>query len=488
MNPRAVVLVGAGQFVQKTADAAVALEPVAMMVEAVERAADDAGTRELLRQVDSVRVVKGAWPYRDPGRIVADRIGSSARQTLLSFDGGNTPQSLLNQSALDIEAGRLDVVVLVGAEGIYSRRRAKRVGAVIPYTSDADASPAETIGADVTMSSRLEMERGFEAPINVYPMFETAIRHHRGESVAAHLARVSGLWARFNAVAVDNPFAWIRRPMTAEQIATPSADNRLVGYPYTKSMNSNWDLDQAAAVILCSVEKAQSLGISRDRWVFPWSGTDAHDTYLISNRDNYYSSPAIRAAAARCLSLAGIGVDDVAHVDLYSCFPSAVQIAASEIGLSEDRQLTVTGGLPFAGGPLNNYVMHSIATMAQVLREHPGQIGLCSANGGYVTKHAIGIFATEPPAGGFRHADVQDEVDRAPTRAVTGDHVGPATIEGYTVMHDHNGPAEALVAALTPEGVRTFARSNDPALMATLVAEDVVGRTVAVERAAVELA
>ena len=485
MNPRAVVLVGAGQFMQKTADAATALEPVAMMVEAVERAADDAGTRDLLRQVDSVRVVKGAWPYRDPGRLVADRIGASARQTLVTFDGGNTPQSLVNQSALDIEAGRLDVVVLVGAEGIYSRRRVRRTGGTIPYTDDAGVEPSQTFGSDVTMSSPLEMQRGFEAPINVYPMFETAIRHHRGETVAGHLERVSKLWARFNAVAVDNPYAWIRTPMTAEQIATPSADNRLVGYPYTKSMNSNWDLDQAAAVILCSVEKAEALGISRDRWVFPWAGTDAHDTYLISNRDNYHSSPAIRIAGARCLELAGVGVGDLAHVDLYSCFPSAVQIAASEIGLSEDRQLTVTGGLPFAGGPLNNYVMHSIATMAGVLRAHPGEIGLCSANGGYVTKHAIGVYSTEPPANGFRHADVQAEVDRTPTREVTGEHVGAATVEGYTVMHDHTGPVEALIAALTPGGVRTFARSRDRAAMDALIASDLVGAPIEVDADAV---
>ena len=209
--------------------------------------------------------------------------------------------------------------------------------------------------------------------------------------------------------------------------------------------------------------------------------------YLISKRDNYYSSPAIRTAGARCLSLAGVSVDELAHVDLYSCFPSAVQIAASELGLSEERQLTVTGGLPFAGGPLNNYVMHSIASMAQVLREHPGELGLCSANGGYVTKHAMGLYSTEPPAGGFRHEDVQAEVDRAPTREVTGEHVGPATIEGYTVMHDHNGPNVALIAALTPQGVRTFARSTDPATMATLVAEEAVGRPIVVDRATAEL-
>jgi acetyl-CoA C-acetyltransferase len=486
-NPRTAVLVGAGQFMQRTADPAEALEPLAMMVEAIERAAADAGATQLLRAVDSIRVVKGAWPYRDPGRLIADRLGGEVRQTLLSFDGGNTPQSLVNQTALDIEAGRLDVAVLVGAEGIYSRRRAKRAGAVIPYTSDAGSPPSATIGTDVTMSSPLELERGFAAPINVYPMFEVAIRHARGESVESHRRRISELWARFNAVAVDNPYAWIRRPMTAEQIATATPDNRLVGYPYTKSMNSNWDLDQAAAVILCSAEKAAALGVPRDRWVFPWSGTDAHDTYLISNRHDYHSSPAIRAAGARCLSLAGVGAGDIAHVDVYSCFPSAVQIAAAEIGFSEDRQLTVTGGLPFAGGPLNNYVMHSIATMAAVLRDHPGELGLCSANGGYVTKHAIGVYGTEPPAAGFRHADVQDEVDRAPTRAVTGDHVGAATIEAYTVMHDHNGPTEALLTALTPQGTRTFARSTEPVTMAQLVGEDLVGLAVTIDDAVAHL-
>lgn len=485
MDPRSVVLVGAGQFVQKPgANPAEALEPVAMMVEAVERAAADAGAPDLLRQVDSIRVVKGAWPYRDPGALIAARIGASPRQTLLSPDGGNTPQSLVNKSAFDIASGALDVVVLAGGEGIYSRRRAKRAGVKIPYTSDADAPPAEPIGADVTMSSPLELERGFAAPVNVYPMFEVALRHARGETPAAHLARVSELWERFNAVAVANPYAWLRTPMTAEEIRTPSASNRLVGYPYTKSMNSNWDLDQAAAVILCSVEKAQALGISRDRWVFPWSGTDAHDTYLISNRHDYHSSPAIRTAARHALALAGVGVEDIAHVDLYSCFPSAVQIGAAEIGLGEDRPLTVTGGLPFAGGPLNNYVMHSIATMAGVLRDHPGEVGLCSANGGYVTKHAIGVYSTEPPAGGaFRHADVQEEVDRFPTRQVTGDHVGPATIESYTVMHDHEGPTEALLAALTPDGTRTFARTTDRGAMARLMEVDAVGGPVAIDRA-----
>ena len=211
----------------------------------------------LAERADAIRVVKGAWPYHDPGRIVAERLGASPRQTALSTDGGNTPQSLVNRSCLEIQAGRLDVVVLVGGEGIWSRRRARRAGKTIPYTDDSASPAAEVLGHELKMSSRLEMERGFEAPINIYPTFENAIRAQRGESIPEHRTRISELWERFNRVAVDNPYAWVRRPMTAEQIRTPSADNRMVGFPYTKAMNSNWDLDQAAALILCSAARSR---------------------------------------------------------------------------------------------------------------------------------------------------------------------------------------------------------------------------------------
>ena len=478
VDPRTPVLVGAGQFMQKPADPAAALEPLAMMVTALEAAATDAGSTQLLSAADVIRVVKGAWPYRNPGQLVAERLGATPKATQISTDGGNTPQSLVNASCLDILAGRADVVLLVGAEGIWSRRRAKKAGVTIPYTADAGAAPAEVLGHDVPMSSQVEVERGVEMPVNVYPVFENALRAERGESIAAHRTRIAELWSRFNAVAVQNPYAWLRTPLSAAEIREASPTNRMVGFPYTKSMNSNWDLDQSAAVILCSAEAAERVGVSKDNWVFPWSGTDAHDTYLFSNRDNFRSSPAIRTAGRVVFELGGVTAADVAHVDLYSCFPSAVQIAANELGFSHDRQLTVTGGLPFAGGPLNNYVMHSIATMAGVLRSHPGDIGLCSANGGYVTKHAIGLYSTTPPAQPFRHRDVQDEVDRVPTRELDPGYRGPATVESYTVMHDHEGPQVAIAAVLSPSGTRNWARSRDVAAMASMMTDEPIGRAV----------
>src|SRR5690606_28551770 len=170
--------------------------------------------------------------------------------------------------------------------------------------------------------------------------------------------------------------------------------------------------------------------------------------------------------------LAGVGVDDLAHIDLYSCFPSAVEIAAHELGLALDRQLTVTGGLSFAGGPWNNYVMHSIATMADVLREDPGSVGLVSANGGFITKHAFGVYSTEPPADGFRHADVQDEVDALPARALCEEPDGDGTVEAWTVMHDRDGaPERAILTALMPDGRRAWGVSEEADLAKALVAE-----------------
>src|SRR6185503_6856037 len=225
-------------------------------------------------------------------------------------------------------------------------------------------------------------------PIEYYPMFENALRAARGESIAAHGERISELWARFSAVAADNPHAWIRKAHGALEIRTPSAQNRMVSFPYPKLMNSNSRVDQAGALLLCSYATARAAGVPVERMVFPWAGTDAHDHYYVSNRDELCSSPAIRIAGRRALELAETEVDALDHVDVYSCFPVAVQVAAAELGLSLDRPLTVTGGLTFGGGPLNSYVLQSIARMVEVLRADPGSRGLITGNGGYLTKHA----------------------------------------------------------------------------------------------------
>jgi acetyl-CoA C-acetyltransferase len=236
---------------------------------------------------------------------------------------------------------------------------------------------------------------------------------------------------------------------------------------------------------LCSVQAARDAGVPEDRWVFVHSGADAHDHYWVSARHDLHSSPAIAACGRAALVLAGIGADDLAHVDLYSCFPSAVQIGAAELGLGldePDRPLTVTGGLSFAGGPGNNYVTHSIAAMVDTLRADPGSFGLCTALGWYITKHAVGIYSTEPPPSGFRWDHPQDKVDALPRREAIADYEGAASVESYTVMHERDGePAMAIVACLLPDGRRTWANTNEPGLMKAMTLEEFVGRPVTVK-------
>jgi acetyl-CoA C-acetyltransferase len=249
-------------------------------------------------------------------------------------------------------------------------------------------------------------------------------------------------------------------------------------------MNSNNDVDMAAALIICSVEKARSLGISEDHWVFVHSGTDCHEHQYISNRWSFSETPAIALGGKLALELANSTIDDIDIVDLYSCFPAAVQLGAQSLGLSLDRQLTRTGGLSFAGGPWNNYVMHAIATVMTDLREQPGAKGLVWANGGYTTKHAFGVYSTSPSANGFRHAYPQDQIDAMPRRelATGADAAGAATIEAYTVMHGRDGePEMAIAACLLADGRRTWGTNADAGVAAAMCDGEWVGRTVTLD-------
>jgi acetyl-CoA C-acetyltransferase len=490
IDPRTPVVVGVGQYLHRAADLADALEPVALMERATLAAVADAGL-DGLGTVDSVRVVGLlSWKYADPALVLSDRLGWTPRETAVTTMGGNSPQSLVNATSKQILAGELDVVVLTGGEASRSRSRARRAGVDLDWTPLPDPAPTPVVlGSELQMNMQAEIDRGVYYPVQVYPMFETAIRAASGATPEAHLERVSELWARFSAVAAENPHAWLREARTAAELRTPGPDNRMIGLPYPKTMNSNNDVDMAATVIMCSAATAERLGVPRDRWVFPHSGADCHEHPFVSNRDTFARTPAIELGGRRALELAGVGIDDIAVIDLYSCFPSAVQLGARSLGLDpydDGRQLTRTGGLAFAGGPWNNYVMHAIATVVQDLRERPGELGLVWANGGYATKHAFGVYGTEPPAEGFRHAYPQDEIDALPRRepALPAEAAGRATVEAYTVMHDRDGAPElAITTCLLADGRRAWGLSRDAAVTTALCSGEWVGVEVTLSEA-----
>ncbi len=471
------VLVGISWINQRVSDVAEAKEPIELMIDAVRAAAADTECSGVLDSASSVRVVRGIWPYQNPARAVAEAVGVPNAQTALTPYGGNFVQSTVNQSALDIQSGAHDLLVITGAECGNTQAKAAKAGVELDWR-EISGTPDLLIGQDKEMRHDAEKALRIGRPIQIYPIFENALRHHLDESIPDHLKRISGLWAGFSAVAADNPHAWLRDAKTAEEIRTPGPSNRPISFPYPKLMNSNNNVDQAAALILCSTDKARALGIPENKWVYPWSGTDAHDHMYVSNRDNLFSSPAIRIAGNRALELAGVDVSDIDMVDVYSCFPVAVQVAARELGLDTSKPLTVTGGLTFSGGPLNNYVMHSIVRMVELLRTAPTKRGLITANGGYLTKHAFGVYSAAEPAHPFRHEDLQAQVDALPSTEVAMSYTGQATVEGYSVMYGGEEPSVAHVVCRTPGGERTWANCGDKDTLEAMTHQEFCGRPV----------
>jgi acetyl-CoA C-acetyltransferase len=507
LNPRTPIVVGVGQITNPPdpgTDPSERPEPLELMVRALRAAAEDAdgvapgstatAGGALIRQADSIRVVvQLGWRSVNPALLVAQKLGfhpdALPAELMLSAIGGNGPQALMHDACRAIARGDRQVVLVTGAEAIYTRtaaRRDPRKPAINWTSQPAEGTPTPVgFGVERPGATDLETSRGVGLPIHVYPILENALRAANGWTLPEHTARLGALWSRFSQVAASNPYAWLPTARTPEEITTPSPDNRMISFPYTKLLTANMQVDQGAAYIVCSVEAARRAGVPEDRWVFPLAGADANDHWFMSHRPELHRSPAIRLAAHAALELAGVGVDDLGPIDLYSCFPSVVQIAAHEIGLPADdpqRSLTMTGGLTFGGGPGNNYSTHGIAQVVQALRAEPGSVGLVTGLGWYATKHAIGVYGSRPPLdggrAGFAWRNLQPEVDALPQCRVDSEATGPVRIETYTVTFGREGnPERGIVVCRTGDDSRAWANIVDPDTLASLCVEEGIGRT-----------
>ena len=495
IDPQTPVLVGQAQVAQHTDDLKSAAGPIELMSQAVREAFADAGIQNSgaknTTAIDALRVVRSLSTRNiNPAREIASTLEINANEYGLTPHGGNMPQYLVNSAALQIRDDGAQMIVLTGGESFRSRRRARAAQMTLPWMELKEGQERQerqaptALGEDLAMNHEIELAHKIMLPIEIYPMFETALRYRDKRTVADHQKYISELWSRFSDVAATNPHAWIQQSYTAQAIRTPTPDNRMIGFPYTKLMNSNNDVDMAAALVMCSVERAEALGIARDKWIFLHAGTDCHEHNFVSHRHTFTDTPAIRIGGRRVLELAEKSIDEIENLDLYSCFPSAVQLGAESLGVSLDRQLTCTGGLSFAGGPFNNYVMHAIATTMTKLREKPQETGLVWANGGYATKHAFGVYATTPNPQGFLHESPQNQVDSLPRRAVATavEAQGSATVEAYSVMYDRDGAAEKVRAAvLLADGRRAWATSDNSQLGQDMCETEWVGKTVTLD-------
>ena len=498
MADRTPVLIGAGQFTYR-GEATRSPSPTALLKIAADRAAQDAGLPEAcLKELDGLAVMGFAVDAEGDPRVIphssnppaslAKRLGADPSWSVYAEMGGNSPQHAINLVCERIARGENDFVLVVGAEFLGSGVKRLTQGAGFDDWDDADDLPGpDRIGDPRPGVSAYEARHGMGRPINTYPLFENALRARAGRSIIEHQAHLGRLFAPFTEVAATNPEAWFPIKRSPEELVTVTDRNRMVGFPYPKYLNAIMEVDQSAGVIITSIEKAMALGVAADRMVYLHGCADAHDLWYPLDRQNYHSSPAMRLTGRSALDMAGIRLDQVSFFDLYSCFPSAVQIGAEELGLALDdpRGLTVTGGLPYAGGPGNNYAMHSVVTMMQKLRSRPGAFGLVTANGWYLTKQSTGIYGTSAPGRPFERessGSLQAQINGLEHPTVIEKPSGTGRIETYTVVHGREGYMLGIVIGRDSENRRFVAQTpKDPKVLASLELAEGVGRPGRVE-------
>ena len=486
VDPRAPCVIGVGQRTVHPGPGVTAPEPLLLWEEACRSAAADSGTApgRVLDAVDSLQIVYcQSWPYDDPVARLSDRLAITPRHRLYSGIGGTTPQLLAQTAAEAILAGVYDVALLTGAEALETLRQAKKAGERVawshrdpekkPFPFEAPFHPAEVA------------HNVFQAWLT-FAVWDIARRAHLGVDPAGYRRRLGALMAPMTDIAAENPYAWFRARRSADELITPTPANRFVGYPYTKYMVSIMDVDMAAAVLIASHEAADALGVPAERRVYLRGWCYATDPVYLAERGEMWRSPAMVAASTEALARAGVGIDDVTHLDLYSCFASSINFARDALGMGDEdaRPVTVTGGLPFAGGAGSDYMMHSVATMTEVLRRDPGAMGMVTGVGMHMTKHVFGLYSTTPPASGALvppdSAGVQRALDALPVCRIADTYAGPATVAAYTVAHGRDGAADwgLAVCDLPEDGVRCYARMEGADVLAEVEANECVGASV----------
>ncbi|MCC6765974.1 MAG: hypothetical protein IT293_15050 [Deltaproteobacteria bacterium] len=491
LDPRTPVIVGVGFRQEKLEDPKASAEPYVLMVEAVRRAAADAGAEALVGALESIAVPQGMWEYRNPAKLVADGLGCPKATTILAGLGVLQLQ-LVTDLCDAIAAGEREVGVVAAGEAKYRRLRSTITGEPVSETATDDLPPPDVHQTSQDMwCSDLESRRGLTSPVEFFAIIESALRHARGLDVERHRDELAALYSGFSAIAAENPHAWKRDALPAAAIRDPSPRNPMLAFPYTKAHASQWNVNQAVAIIVCSVGRARMLGLDPRRWVFPRGAALSKHVVPLAQMRRLESHHGSVVTGERALALAGVRRADVTDAELYSCFPAAIQSFALDLPIPEGCPWTVTGSMAFAGGPFNNATLEGVGRMVEVLRGNGAsggsrdagraRVGIVSNLSGIFSKQACMVLASAPGPHGWRSADVTEEVAAAdPPVPLRDDYVGTATVAGYTVVFAGGAPSHAIAICDLPDGARTVVRSSAPALLDALMREEAVGRAVRV--------
>jgi acetyl-CoA C-acetyltransferase len=486
LAPNTPIIVGIGFHQEQNQDPTECSEPYQLMAHAARRAAVDAGSERLLEQVESVSVPQGMWQYRNPGKLVADALGCPTAKSAIS-DLGVLQLTLLSDACRAVAAGEQHVALVTGGEAQFRELRSMITQQPVTETKQPDDTPPPDVHrtSPDPFCSDLASQQGLNLPVEYFAIIESALRYAQRLGVEEHRDRIAALYASFSEIAAENPHAWRQQRADAEEIRNVVGKNAMLAFPYTKRHCTQWNVNRGVAIIVCSAAKAEELKLQRERWIFPVSAAQSRHVVVLAQQRKLHSHPGTVVCGERALALAGAATKDITAAELYSCFPSAVQSFAQDLKLPDTCPLTVTGAMPFAGGPYNHFSLEGVARMVEVLRgdgEKGGaqrRIGLVTNLSGIFGKQACALFSNLPNDGGYRYEDVTAAVaEQDVPLPLDGDYVGPATIVGYTVMYLGDKISHGIAICDTPNGERTVVRSEDKALLERMTREEFCGREI----------
>ncbi len=474
---RTPVIAGVGLVTQRTENALEADEPIELMIRAAKIAAEDAGNPRILSNLERIYVPIGRWRYRDPGGLIATAVGAERAKTVSALVGVSQ-QTVIADACSRIADGEIECALVAGGEAGYRLLRARIDG--VELRDRESAEPSDVVWKpDKEIVPAYEREAGLgNDAVGYYAVLESAYRVARGIPRDERANNVAAQYHELSRIAVANPDGWDDEVVSQQAIL----EGRPLADPYGKFHVANWSVDQASSLLLMSHAAAKRAGVPASDLAFAMSSAEANHMVNTSARAELDRCPGAEVAARAALEAAQCTAAELDWVELYSCFPVAMDLYAEALELPPGAARSFTGGMPFAGGPFNNFVIHATAQLAKRLRTRPGSRGLVSTVSGVLTKQGFAVWGRDPNPEGFRAQDVTGETRRRFAEIpVASDYSGPGRVAGCTVMHDRKGPTAGVVVVDTRDARRAVARNDDPDVMASMVAEEWVGRSVEVE-------
>ena len=452
-------------------------EPLILMDSAAKAAIRDTGNSLITDFIDEIRIPKGFWKYRDPGKWIAKNNNFKNVPTTYVTKIGILQQNLINEACLKIQNGEVDSVMILGGEARY-----KILRSIIENRSYEEKvlldNPDFYVKAKEDLYGDEELRELGNMAVGYYAIIESAIRKKKKESLQENIKNIGNIYEKFSKIAAKNPNGWIDKPFTKNEISTESDKNKMLAFPYNKLHCTSWNVNQAAALIICSEKLADELMIDKSKRVYPIASTENNHMLAIQQRPKLHESKGMKLAADKINEVIKNLELNIDAYDIYSCFPAAVKMSMESLSIDTNENLTVTGAMPYAGGPLNSYVIHSSVEMIRRIRDKDFHNGMVTGISGMMTKQSFCVWGNKFQKE-FIFFDVTSAAQKHEKPCDFEETTeGKGTIIGYTIFENQDKELKAVLYLESENNKRKVVSSSENNFIKKLRTNEWVGREV----------